>query len=201
MPSMRLHILFVVPAVALLAGCVSNQVNKDGTIQTTSQANRSSIAGAVTAPLRDVNVLRTKIPTSLLEALAEPYARPPDSGCAAIIAQVGALDEALGPDMDVQSPEKPRKERIKEKAESGAYGLMAGAAEGVIPFRGWVRKLTGAERHDKLVGNAIGAGRVRRAYLKGLGESRGCNPPGTPAHLAETPEPISQRPEPTYPIE
>ena len=197
---MRPGLLLVAPVFALLAGCVSDEVNKDGTVQTTAQANRSGIGGAVTAPLRDVNVVRTKVPTPLLEALAEPYARPPDQGCASIIAQVGALDEALGADWDIQNPEKPRRERIKEQAESGAYGLMAGAAEGVIPFRGWVRKLTGAERHDKLVGNAIAAGRVRRAYLKGLGESRGCNPPGTPAHLAETPEPISQRPEPTYPI-
>lgn len=196
---MRLHILFAVPAVALLAGCVSNQANRDGSIQTSAQANRSGITGAVTAPLRDVNMLRTKVPTPLLEALAEPYARPAE-GCPPIVTEVTALDEALGPDMDIQNPEKPRKQRMKEAAESGAYGLVAGAAEGVIPFRGWVRKLTGAERHDKLVGNAIGAGRVRRAYLKGLGESRGCNPPGTPAHLAETPEPISQRLEPAYPV-
>lgn len=198
---MRPGLLLVAPVFALLAGCVSNQANKDGTIQTSAQANRSGITGAVIAPLRDVNVVRTKIPTPLLEALAEPYARPQDDGCAAIVAQIGALDEALGPDMDVQSPQKPRKERIKDAAESGAYGLMAGAAEGVIPFRGWVRKLTGAERHDKLVGNAIGAGRVRRAYLKGLGESRGCNPPGTPAHLLETPAPVSQRVQPSYPID
>lgn len=197
---MRLHILFAAPAIALLAGCVSNQVNKDGTIQTTAQANRSGVKGAVTAPLRDVNVLRTKIPVPLLEALAEPYARPTEPGCVSIRAQVAALDEALGPDLDVDNPDKPRKQRIKEAAESGAFGLVADAAEGVIPFRGWVRKLTGAERHDKLVGNAIGAGRVRRAYLKGLGESRGCTPPGTPAHLAERPEPISQEIQPTYPI-
>jgi hypothetical protein len=197
---MRLSPLFLAPVFALLVGCVSNQANKDGTIQTTAQANRSGIAGAATAPLRDINVLRTKIPVALLEALAEPYARPPKDGCTAIVTEVATLDEALGPDMDTQSPEKPRGQRIKEKAESGAYGLMAGAAEDVIPFRGWVRKLTGAERHDKLVGNAIGAGRVRRAYLKGLGEARGCNPPGTPAHLAETPEPISQEIAPEYPI-
>lgn len=197
---MRLHVLLLAPVLALLAGCVSNQMNRDGTVQTTAQANRAGIGGAVTAPLRDVNVVRTKIPEPLLEALAEPYARPPDAGCAAIIAQVTALDETLGADWDIQNPEKPRKDRMMEQAESGAYGLMAGAAQGVIPFRGWVRKLTGAERHDRLVGNAIAAGRVRRAYLKGLGESRSCNPPGTPAHLAETPEPISQHPEPTYPI-
>lgn len=197
---MRFRPLLLAPVFALLAGCVSNRANEDGSIQTTAQANRSGIGGAITAPLRDVNVVRTKIPTPLLEALAEPYARPMDKGCAAIVAQVSALDEALGTDWDVQNPEKPRKDRMVEQAESGAYGLMAGAAQGVIPFRGWVRKLTGAERHDKLVGNAIAAGRVRRAYLKGLGESRGCNPPGTPAHLAETPEPITQHPEPDYPI-
>jgi hypothetical protein len=197
---MRLTPLLAAPIFALLAGCVTNRVNEDGTIQTTSQANRSGVTGAVTAPLRDVNVLRTKIPPQLLEALAEPYARPRDKGCATIIAQVRALDEALGPDLDIDNPSKPRQTRLKDQAESGAYGLMAGAAEGVIPFRGWVRKLTGAERHDRLVGDAIGAGRVRRAYLKGLGEARGCNPPGTPAHLAETPEPISQDIEPRYPI-
>jgi len=197
---MRLHILFAAPLFALLAGCLSDQVNKDGTIQTSADANRSSVRGAVTAPLRDVNVLRTKVPMPLLEALAEPYARPVGAGCAAIVAEVGTLDEALGPDLDTQKIEEARRQRMTKAAEKGAYGLMAGAAEGVIPFRGWVRKLTGAERHDKLVANAIGAGRVRRAYLKGLGEARGCNPPGTPAHLAETPEPISQRIEPTYPI-
>jgi hypothetical protein len=42
---------------------------------------------------------------------------------------------------------------------------------------------------------------VRRAYLKGLGEARGCTPPATPQHLAETPEAKSQWPEPNYPIE
>lgn len=197
---MRLHILFAAPLSALLVGCVSDQVNKDGSIQTSTDANRSSIGGAVTAPLRDVNVLRTKVPTPLLEALAEPYARPVDPGCAAIVAQVGALDEALGPDLDTQKVKEARRKKMTKAAERSAYGLVAGAAEGVIPLRGWVRKLSGAERHDKLVGSAIGAGRVRRAYLKGLGEARGCNPPGTPAHLAETPEPISQRIEPTYPI-
>jgi hypothetical protein len=197
---MRLHPLFVAPLFALLAGCVSDQVNKNGSIQTSADASRANVAGAVATPLRDVNLLRTKVPVQLLEALAEPYARPADTGCAAIVAQVRALDEALGPDLDAQKIEEARNKKMAQAAERGAYGLIAGAAEDVIPFRGWVRKLTGAERHDRMVGNAIGAGRVRRAYLKGLGESRGCNPPGTPAHLAETPEPISQRIEPTYPI-
>ena len=45
-----------------------------------------------------------------------------------------------------------------------------------------MRKLSGAERHDKLVQAAIIAGFTRRAYLKGLGETKGCNPPATPSH-------------------
>ncbi|HEY3696315.1 MAG TPA: hypothetical protein VGL30_11760, partial [Phenylobacterium sp.] len=37
--------------------------------------------------------------------------------------------------------------------------------------------------HDHLVQSAIVAGAVRRAYLKGLGEARGCEPPATPSHV------------------
>jgi hypothetical protein len=58
----------------------------------------------------------------------------------------------------------------------------------MIPLRGWVRKLTGAERHDRLVQSAITSGNVRRAYLKGLGEARGCNPPATPQHRPPAPK-------------
>jgi hypothetical protein len=77
---------------------------------------------------------------------------------------------------------------------------MASAASDVIPFRGWVRKLTGAERHDKLVQSAITAGAVRRAYLKGLGEAKGCNPPATPSHQLAGAPVIEQGFKPRYPI-
>jgi len=190
-------------AALLLAGCVSTQADRDGTIQTTSEANRAGLGGAVAAPLRDVNILRTKIPVALLEAAAEPYARPRDLGCAGLTSQVRSLNEALGADLDVaatQGGAAISKDAAQNAAQNAALGVVAGAAQEVIPFRGWVRKLTGAERHDKLVSQAITAGQVRRAYLKGLGESRGCNPPGTPIHLPRTPEPLDQKFEPTYPI-
>jgi hypothetical protein len=44
----------------------------------------------------------------------------------------------------------------------------------IIPYRGWVRKLSGAERHAKKVDQAYQAGKLRRAYLKGLGLVMGC---------------------------
>jgi hypothetical protein len=178
----------------LLGACVSTQVDRDGTIQTPAEANRAGLGGAVAAPLRDINLLRTKIPAALLEAFAEPYARPSDLGCRGLTAQVRALDEALGPDFDTKASREEARAISRQAAQKAALGVVAGTAQDLIPFRGWVRKLTGAERHDKLVSQSITAGQVRRAYLKGLGEARGCNPPATPIHLPVTPEPPQQGP-------
>jgi hypothetical protein len=149
-------------------------------VKTSDQLKRESVQGAVTAPLRDLNVVRAKIPDVLLAALADPYQRPPAKWrCNQLIALVRPLDEALGPDID-RIP--PGDENLMDRGKSTALGAAADLASDAIPFRGWVRKLTGAEAHDKLVQSAIIAGNVRRAYLKGLGESRGCMPPATPSH-------------------
>jgi hypothetical protein len=43
-----------------------------------------------------------------------------------------------------------------------------------VPFRGWVRKLSGAERYSRQVAAAIAAGAARRAFLKGLAQGKGC---------------------------
>jgi hypothetical protein len=78
-------------------------------------------------------------------------------------------------------------------AGSAAFGAMASAAQDLIPMRGWVRKLSGAEKHDRLVQSAMASGAIRRAYLKGLGEARGCNPPATPQHLAAPAAPVVEK--------
>jgi hypothetical protein len=58
--------------------------------------------------------------------------------------------------------------------------VLKGAAGSIVPFRGWVRQLTGAERHARAVQTAVAAGRVRRAYLKGLGQMIRCRWPAAP---------------------
>lgn len=152
----------------------------DNQVKTSDQLKRESVQGAASAPLRDLNVVRSKVPDVLLQALEDPYARPPRSfKCAALIALVRPLDHALGPDID-RLP--PGDENLMDRGRSTALGAAADLASDAIPFRGWVRKLSGAEGHDKLVQSAIIAGNVRRAYLKGLGEAKGCMPPATPSH-------------------
>jgi|SRR5579859_510671 len=198
MPPKRLSISSSIAlcGAALLAGCVTERSDGSSKVETTAEANRDGIKGAAKSPLRDLNVLRTKIPGVLLQALADPYAQPTTEDCPEILALVAPLDDALGPDLDRTKEE----DGLMTKGRNTALDLAAGAASDVIPFRGWIRKLTGAERHDHLVQSAILAGAVRRAYLKGLGEADACPMPATPSHeLAGSPVP-DQSMKPKYPV-
>lgn len=197
----------VVPALLLLclSACASGpSLRPEPTerVQTTDQYNRSSVSTAVTAPARDLNMLRTKIPPVLLAALDDPYKRPQPATCPELIAQVTPLDDALGPDIDQPATADGRglMQRGSDAAEDTALGFVADAAQDLIPMRSWVRRLSGAERHDRLVRSAVVAGGIRRAYLKGLGESRGCNPPATPSHEKSTLPKEPPRKGPRYPI-
>jgi hypothetical protein len=195
--AMRLLPILMIPLLA--AGCAATgRADGSARVQTSSEAKRESLGGAVSAPLRDVNVLRTKIPPVLLEAMADPYRRPTPASCAELLAQIEPLEAALGADLD--APATDEDVDVMERGRGAALGAVAGAASDIIPFRGWVRKLTGAERHDKLVQGAITAGGVRRAYLKGLGEARGCPPPATPSHLLTGSPVPSQELKPRYPV-
>lgn len=149
-------------------------------LRTSDDVKKGSLEGAATTPLRDLGVMKVDIPQVLLDALEDPYARPPPKAkCSVIIALVRPLNDALGPDIDTVPQED---EGWTKKGKSTALGVAGDLAGGAIPFRGVVRKLSGAESHDRLVNAAIIAGHTRRAYLKGLGEARGCAPPATPTH-------------------
>ena len=182
-------LLLLAAVLPVLAACASTAEPPAQKIQTTSDANKDGLGGAAQAPLRDMNLVRTKIPPVLLEAMADPYARPPGKkiSCDILIMLVAPLDLALGEDVDRRPPEDNEDllDRGKRMAGNSALGAVASAAQDLIPMRGWVRKLSGAEKHDSLVQHAMASGAIRRAYLKGLGEARGCDPPATPQHLAK----------------
>jgi hypothetical protein len=122
----------------------------------------------------------------LIEAIADPYARPAPATCEGITAQIRRLDIALGPDLDEPvSTEHPSVlTRGQGAAKNAALDAMRSEEQAYIPFDGVIRTLSGAARHDRYVMAAIQAGAIRRGYLKGLGEMRDCLPPAVPRHLA-----------------
>jgi hypothetical protein len=137
---------------------------------------------AATAPLSDLNLVNAEIPAALAAARKGPYAPPIDATCAGLAAEVTTLDSLLGPDLDTQvSPSNPGLvERGVEALGNAAIGAVRGSAERIVPYRSWVRKLSGAERYSKEVAAAIAAGTIRRSFLKGLGHAGGCQAPAAP---------------------
>jgi hypothetical protein len=156
--SMRPSHLTLLAAALVLTACASSSQDK--------------VATAATTPLSDLNVVRAEIPEVLKAAAASPYDMPADASCTGLAAGIRALDEVLGPDLD--APHNASNAGLLDRGEDAATGALQRTAEGVIPFRGWVRKLTGAERYARQVSAAITAGGVRRGYLRGLATAKAC---------------------------
>jgi hypothetical protein len=173
--------------------------NPNGELQTPDRAGSANVAGAVTAPLHDLNITRQGIPPVLLAAIPDPYDRPLPLDCGEITRQLDELDLVLGSDFD--APDTPQAPSLTHKSGRVALALIHGAAESLLPFHGYVRTLSGAQHHDQLVIEAITAGSARRGYLKGLGESHGCPRPARPVHFLRRPPPVREDgPAPRYPI-
>jgi len=151
-----LNRLFLIGLVVALSACASN--------------DQSRVKDAAIAPLNDLNLVRADIPTALLHAQKQPYAVPEEATCESLLVEVKELDAVLGPDLDAPASETNPSlmARGSNEAKNAAVGALRSTTESVVPFRGWVRKLTGAERYSKKVAAAIAAGTVRRAFLKGL---------------------------------
>ena len=171
--------------VALLSACASQSVSK----------TQSRMTSAAATPLTDLNIVRDEIPEVLQNALKQPYLKPADTTCPALTSEVHQLDEALGADLDApaDSDEPSLLDRGSDAAENTAVGAIQRTAEGLVPFRSWVRKLTGAERHTKKMAAAVTAGSIRRAFLKGVAASQGCviKPVARPVQLAAASAPAS----------
>lgn len=166
---MKTPALALFAALALAGGVQAQTSSQDG--------SGVDVKAAAKAPLEDLNVVQTDIPAVLLKAEAEVYARP-ERSCAAIRSQVAALDDALGDDFDAPPPDASDARKARRTAQ--ANDALKDTASSVIPFHGWVRRLSGAAAHQQAVERAIAAGRVRRGYLKGLGQSMGCAAPAAP---------------------
>ena len=138
----------------------------------TKDQNRIEEIGST--PLRDLNIAKVEIPQILRDAVDNPYQLPADKSCPALLAQVNELDEELGPDLDTPEEELDRMDASRKALGNAATGALQKTVEGAIPFRGWLRKLSGAERRSRKAQAAVLAGQVRRGYLRGVMASNSC---------------------------
>lgn len=144
---------------------------------------KATVRDAVLAPLEDLNLKETPIPEVLSRARSDPYALTGLGRCEGIAAEIGRLDAALGPDLDEAPPadKRSRAAKIADEVKGAGLAEVRDKTRSVLPFRGWIRKLSGAAAHDKKLAAAIRAGEIRRGFLKGTGMRMNCAPPAAPS--------------------
>lgn len=147
-------------AMLMAQGCASRPPGPAG--------RPDAVSAAVEQPMRDLSLIRDQLPAPLQRAAVAPYDPVGVADCAGLVAELAALDAALGADVDAP-PGKG----------SGGQGLAAELIRGVagLPFRGVVRQVTGASRRDAAYRAGVLAGMVRRGFVKGRTSALGCAPP------------------------
>jgi hypothetical protein len=185
------RLLFLFCLASLMAGCATNNEGTD------SNKTRSGMTNAAIQPLQDFGLLHDAIPPVLV-SITDPYAPPTGQGCVWIGYEVEQLTAVLGPDVDVLKARSPEdwQSQSQDIASNAAVSATRSASTGWIPARGIVRSLSGAEKSERKFLAAFEAGRLRRAYLKGLGEAKGCKPPAAPIAFQLRTEPTI-KPQPT----
>lgn len=169
--------LFLLTACASSGGQKNDSTTKLATPISANQASVDSRVGdAIVTPLNDLNLVKTEVPPILQEARKAAYAKPQSMDCGALSKEIKELDAVLGADLD--SVRVDAKGNIIDKGAEELGNATVGALKtftsGIIPFRSWIRRLSGADRHEREVGAAGVAGIVRRAYLKGLAQATNC---------------------------
>lgn len=140
-----------------------------------STQDQVRVSQAAITPLSDLNLVKKDIPAPLVEARQNAYASPA-AQCAAIWTEIEQLNAVLGADLDQPANDEHPSllERGVDAVKGSAIRAIGRTTEGVVPFRSWVRKLTGAEKHDREVLASVTAGAVRRGFLKGIWLARDC---------------------------
>jgi hypothetical protein len=148
---------------------------------------RRGVGDAAYIPLRDVGLMRPEIPL-LLRNLQYPYSTATLSDCAAITHEIGQLDGVLGPESYQPGPNRNVWDRSGDFVEEQTISAAESTAQDLIPFRSWVRRISGASRAEREALRAVANGQQRRTFLRGYGASLGCPgmipPPPPSVHRA-----------------
>ncbi len=162
---MRTRTLFAL-AASLLFGVMPAQAQQGAPEESTIKDTANSVAEPFDGK---------EVPAKLLAIQGDPYSLAGLGKCASIVREIGELDSVLGPDVNEQA-DKNRAQKREETA-----GRVAGSVAGsIIPFRGLIGEVTGANAERRRYALAVYAGTVRRGFLKGIGLERGCKAPARP---------------------
>ncbi len=152
------------------ASAASRDANKPGDDRNTLDKAGDTAEKIVEQPLKDLNLMKDKIPPELAAIGARPYDLTGLKTCSDYGATVAQLTRLIGPDVDSAEAKNRKGETPSEFALNG----IASAAGGFIPFSGIVRKISGAEKAERRAQAAVLAGALRRAYIKGVARTKGC---------------------------
>lgn len=149
------------------------------------QQSQEGFSEAALSPLEDINLKRAPIPETFKQ-IRNPYNVDVEASCDQIAKEVTVLDGLLGRDWDVPPPDKKGvSDRAADGASTAFLDAVSSGASGIIPYRGIVRTVTGANSHATKVRKAYERGSHRRTFLKGIGLIKGCNYPAAPLPLPE----------------
>lgn len=127
------------------------------------------------------------VPPLLKDIKADPYKAPASPACDTVPAELKAINDVLGPDLDtVVAPEDTTKSLASKGGE---------VVRGLVPYGGVVRFVTGANKKDKELREAVLAGYARRGFLRGVEANTKCPPDPPPA---PPPPPPRTRAKPTH---
>jgi hypothetical protein len=148
---------------------------------------RRGVMDATAIPLRDVGLIRPEIPL-LLRNLEYPYSTAALTNCDAVSREIAQLDAVLGPESYQPGPNRNVWDRSGDFLEDQTIEAAENTAEDLIPFRSWVRRISGASRAERDALRAVANGQQRRTFLRGYGASLGCPsmipPPPPQVHRA-----------------
>ena len=169
----------------LAAGLLAVAVASCSTGRTSD--TRRGVSDAAYVPFRDVGLIRPEIPL-LLRNLQYPYATATLSDCAAVAREIAALDGVLGPESYQPGPNRNIWDRSGDFVEEQTIQAAADTAADLVPFRSWVRRISGASRAEREALRAVANGQQRRTFLRGYGASLGC-----PSIIPPPPPSVSNR--------
>ena len=123
------------------------------------------VNSGIQTPVDDLNLRKAAIPPLLIDAIDHPYSLQGLRQCSQLVTAVEELNGLLGKDLDLPQ-ESGNRLTVNDVADFAASSL--------IPFRGLIREVTGANGRQRQMQEAVLAGFARRSFLKGVGEMRGC---------------------------